>query len=58
MARTRPCTPDIRRGRLRKSAQFLDAAGPIAEMAGEQSEIADVCVTRFAGRKPRPSWRG
>jgi hypothetical protein len=45
MARTRPCTPDIRRGRLRKSAQFLDAAGLIAEMADEQSEIADVCVT-------------
>jgi hypothetical protein len=45
MARTRPGTPDIRRGRLRKSAQFLDAAGLIADMADEQSEVADVCVT-------------
>ena len=45
MARTRPCTAEIRRGRLRKSAQFLDAAGLIAEIADEESEIADVYVT-------------
>jgi len=47
MARTRPCTLEIRRGRLRKSARFLDAAGLIAELADEQSEIADVCVTLY-----------
>jgi hypothetical protein len=45
MARTSPCTPDIRRGRLRKSGQFLDAAGLIAEQASEEAAIADVYVT-------------
>ncbi len=45
MARTRPCTPDVRRGRLRKSGQFLDAASLIADLANEEAEIADVYVT-------------
>ena len=45
MARTSPCTPDIRRGRLRKSGQFLDAASLIADQANEEAEVADVYVT-------------
>jgi hypothetical protein len=45
MARTRPCTPEIRRGRLLKSGKFLDAASLIADQAEEQAEIADVYVT-------------
>jgi hypothetical protein len=45
MARTSPCTPDIRRGCLRKSGQFLDAASLIADQANEEAEIADACVT-------------
>jgi hypothetical protein len=45
MARTSPCTQDIRRGRLRKSGQFLDAASLIADRASEEAEIADVYVT-------------
>lgn len=45
MMRTRPCTPEICRGRLRKSGQFLDAASLIADLADEEAEIADVYVT-------------
>jgi hypothetical protein len=45
MTRTSPCTPDIRRGRLRKSGQFLDAASLIADQANEEAEIADAYVT-------------
>lgn len=45
MARTSPCTPDIRRGRLRKSGQFLDAASLIADQVNEEADIADVYVT-------------
>lgn len=45
MARTRPCTQEIRRGRLRKSGQFLDAVSLIADLADEEEEIADVYVT-------------
>jgi hypothetical protein len=45
MARSSPCTPEIRRGRLRKSGQFLDAASLIADRADEEAEIADVYVT-------------
>jgi hypothetical protein len=45
MGRTRPCTAEIRRGRLLKSGRFLDAASLIADQAEEQAEIADVYVT-------------
>ena len=45
MTRTSPCTPEIRRGRLRKSGQFLDAASLIADSADEEAEITDVYVT-------------
>jgi hypothetical protein len=45
MARTRPCTLEVRRGRLRKCGQFLDAASLIAGLTDEETEIADVYVT-------------
>jgi hypothetical protein len=45
MARTTPCTPEIRRGRLRKAGQFLDAANLIAGQAGGEAENADSFIT-------------
>lgn len=45
MTRTHPCTPEVRRGRLRKAGQFLDAANLIADQAGEQAESADAYIT-------------
>lgn len=45
MVRTHPCTPDVRRGRLRKAGQFLDAANLISDQAGEQTGKADAFVT-------------
>lgn len=44
MARISPCTPDTRRGRLRKAAQFLDAANLIADQSGEAGN-ADAFIT-------------
>lgn len=43
MSRTRPCSPQIRRGRLRKATQFLDAAELTKDFAGE-SEVTDAYV--------------
>lgn len=45
MTRTSPCTAEIRRGRLRKASQFIDAATLIAERADEEADIADAFVT-------------
>lgn len=45
MARAHPCTPDVRRGRLRKAGQFLDAAILIADQASEQTGKADAYIT-------------
>jgi hypothetical protein len=45
MARSSPCTHEIRRGRLRKANQFIDAATLIADQAGAEASIADAFVT-------------
>ena len=45
MTRTRPCTAEVRRGRLRKATQFLDAANLLSDLAGQDGESADVYVT-------------
>lgn len=45
MARSSPCTPEIRRGRLRKANQFIDAATLIADQDDREAEIADALVT-------------
>lgn len=45
MSRTRPCPPEVRRGRLKKAEQFLDAATLIRDLAGEDGDIADAYVT-------------
>jgi hypothetical protein len=45
VARTRPCTPEIRAGRLRKAGQFADAAATVAELADEAGDVADAYVT-------------
>jgi hypothetical protein len=44
MARNSPCTPELRRGRLRKANQFIDAASVIAEHT-DADDIADAFVT-------------
>jgi hypothetical protein len=43
--RTRPCDTQIRRGRLRKAAQFFDAANLILEFADDDGDDADAYVT-------------
>lgn len=43
--RTRPCGEAIRRGRLRKAEQFIQAADLIRDMADESNEVADAYVT-------------
>ena len=45
MSRTRACTTEIRRGRLRKADQFLDASDLVRDLADEGGEIADAYVT-------------
>lgn len=45
MARVRDCTPEIRRGRLRKATQFLDAAALIFDLSDEPGEVGDAYVT-------------
>lgn len=43
--RTRPCTVGIRRGRLRKADQFMEAANLIRDIADEYEDVADAYVT-------------
>lgn len=43
--RSRPCTAEIRRGRLRKAEQFFDAASLTAGLASEHDDVADAYVT-------------
>jgi hypothetical protein len=43
--RTRPCTTDIRRGRLHKAKHFIEAAELIREYADGDSSGADAYVT-------------
>jgi hypothetical protein len=45
MPRTRPCPAEIRRGRLRKATQFVDAATLIADQADGEADVADAFVT-------------
>ena len=45
LARTNPCTPEIRQGRLRKAVEFLDAATLIAGPADEEVTPTDAFVT-------------
>jgi hypothetical protein len=45
MMRTKPCTPEIRQGRLRKAAEFLDAASLIADQADREAAAPDAYVT-------------
>jgi hypothetical protein len=45
MSRTSPCTAEIRRDRLRKASQFIDAATLIADHSDEETDIADAIVT-------------
>ncbi len=45
MARIRECTPEIRRGRQRKAAQFLDAAALLFDLTEEPGEVGDAYVT-------------
>jgi hypothetical protein len=44
LARTNPCTPDVRQGRLRKAIEFLDAAILIADPAGGETAATDAFV--------------
>jgi hypothetical protein len=43
--RTQPCTAAIRRGRLRKAEQFIDAAGTVRDFADGHEDVADAYVT-------------
>lgn len=43
--RVRPCTVEVRRGRLRKAQQFYDAAVMTAELAGDDDDVGDAYVT-------------
>jgi hypothetical protein len=45
MARTTPCTPGIRRGRLRKAGHFLEAANLIADQSPTETGNADAFIT-------------
>ena len=45
MARTNPCTPDVRRGRLRKAIEFLDAAILVADRPDGEAAAPDAFVT-------------
>jgi hypothetical protein len=43
--RTQPCNAGIRRGRLRKAEQFIEAAHLIRDIADEHEDVADAYVT-------------
>ena len=43
--RTQPCNSGVRRGRLLKAQQFIDAANLIRDIADEHEDVADAYVT-------------
>ncbi len=43
--RTQPCPLVVRRGRLRKAEQFIEAADLIRDLAAGQEDVADAYVT-------------
>jgi hypothetical protein len=45
MNRTKQCTREIRRGRLRKANQFIDAAIMVADQPDEATDVAGAVVT-------------
>ena len=45
MPRTSPCTAALRRGRLRKAGEFLEAAAQVADRALADGELANAYVT-------------
>jgi hypothetical protein len=45
MPRNRPCTPEVREGRLGKAKQFAAVARDVADLGEEAREIADAYVT-------------
>ena len=45
MPRNRPCTPQVREGRLAKANQFAAVAMDVADLAAEAREVADAYVT-------------
>ena len=45
MKRTTDCTPAIRAGRLAKARQFMEAAGLVALLADDATDVGDAYVT-------------
>jgi hypothetical protein len=45
MPRNKPCTPQVREGRLAKANQFAAVATDVADLAAEAREVADAYVT-------------
>ncbi|MGH3613647.1 MAG: hypothetical protein ACRDRK_13865 [Pseudonocardia sp.] len=45
MSRTRPCGPEITRGRLQKAGQFLDAASLVHDSTDDHGDHPDAYVT-------------
>ena len=45
MPRNKPCTPQVREGRLAKANQFAAVAMDVADLAAEAREVADAYVT-------------
>ncbi len=45
MARTSDCDQEIRRGRLQKARQFINAANVLADTADADTDISDAYVT-------------
>ena len=45
MPRNKPCSPQVREGRLAKANQFAAVATDVADLAAEAREVADAYVT-------------
>ena len=45
--RTKPCDASIRRGRLRKANQFLDASDQVRDLTSDVRDVADACITLY-----------
>lgn len=43
--RTRPCEGSVRRGRMNKARQFIEAADLVRELADEHRDVSDAYVT-------------
>ena len=57
MSRTHKCTPATITGRLRKAEMFRGAASDVMDLADDEQDVLDACITLWVTRGSPPPTR-